>query len=263
MHMPDGLSILIRNRLVLYAMVVQSMRDRIAGSIFGFFFLVLYPLIFLAVYSTVFIYILKVRLPDMSSSMYTIVIFCGLVPFLAFSEAFSVGTSSTVGNAGLVKNIMFPYQLLPAKDAITSYCAMASGFMMLLVASIVSSGFSLSQLLLPVVFLLQVLFTIGLVWITSTINVFFRDLQKMMPVLILFLMMLSPISYTREMMPGALSNFLLFNPISWFIFVYRDILLFGTFPWVDLGIITAFTTFTFLAGYGLTKRLRPMVFDFV
>ena len=261
--MPDGLSILIKHRVVLFAMVVQAIRDRIAGSIFGFFFLVLYPLIFLAVYSTVFIYILRVRMPDMTSGMYTIVIFCGLVPFLAFSEAFSIGTTSTVGNAGLVKNIMFPYQLLPAKDAITSYCAMASGFLMLLAAEIWNNGCFMSQLLLPFVFLLQILFTIGLVWITSTINVFFRDLQKMMPVLILFLMMISPISYTREMMPSGLGQFLLFNPMSWFIFVYRDILLFGHIPLKDIVIIIAFTSLTFWAGYGLTRRLRPMVFDFV
>ena len=261
--MLDGISILLRYRLVLFAMVVQAMRDRIAGSILGVFFLVLYPLIFLAVYSTVFIYILRVRLPDMSSGMYTIVIFCGLVPFLAFSEAFSVGTTSTVGNAGLVKNIIFPYQLLPAKDAITSYCSMASGFLMLLAAAIWTSGLSLSQLLLPLVFLLQVLFTIGVVWITSTINVFFRDLQKMMPVIILFLMMISPISYTREMMPPELDQYLLFNPMSWFIFVYRDIMLFGIIPWKDLAVIVAFTLVTFWAGFGLTKRLRPMVFDFV
>jgi lipopolysaccharide transport system permease protein len=85
----------------------------------------------------------------------------------------------------------------------------------------------------------------------------------MMPVIILFLMMISPISYTREMMPPELDQYLLFNPMSWFIFVYRDIMLFGIFPWKDLAVIVAFTLVTFWAGFGLTKRLRPMVFDFV
>src|SRR5689334_8807862 len=151
--MPDSLGILFRHRVILYAMVVQSLRDRVAGSIFGFLFVVLYPLIFLLVYSTVFIFVLRVRIPDMTSGMYTIVIFCGLVPFLAFSEAFSVGTASTVGNASLVRNIIFPYQLLPAKDTITSYCAMGSGFVMLLGAAIWTYGFSMTQLLLPVVLL--------------------------------------------------------------------------------------------------------------
>lgn len=258
-----SVSVLFHHRVVLYAMVIQSLRERVAGSAFGFLFLAIYPLIFLAVYSTVFIYILQVRMPDMSAGMYSIVIFCGLVPFLAFAEAFSAGTASTVSNAGLVRNIIFPYELLPAKDVITSYLGMGTGFLMLLASAIWTTGLSLTQLLLPVIFLAQILFTIGLVWITSTINVFFRDLQKIMPIIILFLMMISPIAYTKSMLSPQLAYVLSFNPISSFIYAYRDILLYNLMPWRELGLITFMTAAIVFLGFGLMRRLRPLVFDFV
>lgn len=261
--MSDGISLFYRHREILFAMVVQSIRDRIAGSVFGILFLVIYPLIFLGVYSTVFIHILQVRVPGMSAGAYTIVIFCGLVPFLAFAEAFSLGTSSVVSNANLVRNILFPYQLLPAKDVIASYASMLSGFAMLVAASIWEAGFSPFQLLLPIVLIFQILFTIGLVWITSVINVFLRDFQKIMPIITLFLLMVSPIAYTKEMLSPELAVVLSFNPVSFFIYAYRDILLNGLVPWTELGLIGLSTMVSLGLGYFITRRLRPLVFDFV
>lgn len=260
---PESILVLYRYRGVLHAMVMQALRDRVAGSVFGFLFIAIYPLIFLAVYSAVFIYILQVRVPEMSAGMYSIVIFCGLVPFLAFAEAFSAGTASVAGNAGLVRNIMFPYQLLPAKDVLTSYLGMAAGFVMVLVASIWNSGFYPTQLLLPLIFAMQIMFTIGVVWFTSTVNVFFRDIQKIMPIIILFLMMISPIAYTREMLPPQLAPILSLNPLSAFIYTYRDILLFHKLPLEDLSTILIMTPIVYVLGYTLTKRLRPLVFDYV
>jgi lipopolysaccharide transport system permease protein len=260
---PESVFVLYRYRGVLRAMVTQALRDRVAGSVFGFLFIAIYPLIFLAVYSAVFIFILQVRVPDMSAGMYSIVIFCGLVPFLAFAEAFSSGTSSVTSNAGLVRNIMFPYQLLPAKDVLTSYLAMAAGFIMVLVAAIWSSGPHPTQLLLPVIFSSQVIFTIGLVWITSTVSVFFRDIQKLMPIITLFLMMISPIAYTREMLPPQLAPILSANPLSAFIYAYRDVLLFHKIPGNEIIIIMIITPAIYILGYTLTKRLRPLVFDYV
>lgn len=260
---PESLFILYRYRGILEAMVVQSLRDRVAGSVFGFLFIAIYPLIFLGVYSAVFIFILQVRIPNMSAGTYSIVIFCGLVPFLAFAEAFSTGTASVAGNAGLVRNIMFPYQLLPAKDVLTSYCGIAAGFGMVLIAAIWNSGFHPAQLLMPVIFLLQIMFTIGVVWITSTINVFFRDIQKIMPIITLFLMMISPIAYTKEMLPPQLGPILALNPLSAFIYTYRDLLLFHRVPLTDLISIVILTPLIYALGYSLTKRLRPLVFDYV
>ncbi len=219
------LVMIFRYRVILFAMIGRSLRERTSGSAFGFVFLLLYPLLFLGVYTVVFIAILKIRIPEFSPELYSTTIFCGLVPFLAFSEAFSIGTASAVTNAALIRNIIFPYELLPLKDVAASYLAMSVGMLLIWAAAILTSGFAATQLMLPFVYLIQMAFTAGLVWITATINVFFRDLSKMMPIILLFLMMLSPIGYTEAMVPGGLSHWLSLNPLAAFIFTYRHILL--------------------------------------
>ena len=76
----------------------------------------------------------------------------------------------------------------------------------------------------------QVLFSIGLLWILSSLNVYFRDLQNMVSVAILFLMMTSPIAYTADMVPAALQPFLKLNPLYYLITCYQDCLMIGQFP---------------------------------
>lgn len=253
----------IRHRDIIVALVRQTLRERVAGSAFGAVFLAIYPLIFLSVYSFVFIEVLKVRAADLSPETYTLAIFCGLVPFLAFAEALSAGTGSIVSNAMLVRNLMFPYEILPMKDVLASHTAIGFGYFMVVCAAIWDRGFHLSQLVYPFVIMLQILFTVGLVWMFSTANVFFRDIQKLLPILMLFLMMVSPIAYMRDMVPSGLSAVAEFNPLGRFIFVYRDILLNGVVPVQDLVILSVVSLLVFGIGYAVIRRLRPLVFDFV
>lgn len=263
MRVPRCLLLPFEYRVVLWAMVVQSLRDRLAGSVFGVLFLAVYPLIFLGVYSLVFIHVLKVRVPNLDPESYAVAIFCGLVPFLAFAEAFAAGTGSTVSNASLVRNVVFPYELAPLKDVLTSHIALSVGMAMILLAAIWRGGPAPSQLLLPVLYALQVVFTVGLVWITSTVNVFFRDMSKIVPIVVLFLMMISPIGYTKDMVSPDLQTWLSLNPLAWFIFAYRDLLLDGRVPWASLAGIGGASAVVYLFGYFVMSRLRPLVYDYV
>lgn len=258
---PFGL--LITQRRVLAALVRQSLRDRVAGSAFGFFFLGLYPLLFLGVYTFVFVHVLQVRVPNLSQQTYTLAIFCGLVPFLAFAEALTVGAGSIVSNATLVRNLMFPYEIVPVRDVLASYLAMGPGFVMVIAGAVWSQGAHLSQLVLPLVIVLQVMFSVGLVWLLSTLNVFMRDIQKLLPIVVLMLMMISPIAYTREMLPPGLATLALFNPIAGFIFLYRDSLLEGSVHLGTLLVMGAVSLAVFSIGFYVIRRLRPLVFDFV
>lgn len=255
--------LLVSQRQVTAALVRQSLRDRVAASAFGFFFLAVYPLLFLGVYSFVFVHVLQVRVPDLSPEGYTLAIFCGLVPFLAFAEALTVGSGSIVGNATLVRNLMFPYEILPVRDVVASYVAMAPGFVMVLVAAVWDRGFHLSQLLVPLVVILQIMFSIGLAWLLATLNVFMRDIQKLLPIVVLMLMMISPIAYTRDMLPAGLATLALFNPLAGFIFLYRDMLFEGTVPLLTLLVMSVVSLAVFFLGFYVIRRLRPLVFDFV
>lgn len=259
----QALSFPYLNRIVLAAMLRQGIRERTAGSALGFAFIVAYPLLFLLIYYFVFVFILQVRVQALSAQTYTIAIFCGLVPFLAFADALSAGTASIVGNASLLRSAAFPYQLLPLKEVLVAHYAMGFGMLGLIVAAILDRGASLTMLLAAPVYLLQIVMIAGIVWVFAIGNVFFRDLSKMLSIAILFVMMISPIGFTEEMVPAGLRPWLALNPVSHFIFLYRDLLLDHVVNWGRIALATAFSLAVYLLGFFVVTRLRPLVADYV
>lgn len=239
------------------------MRARFKGNVLGAAWLLLYPLVFLSMYSTVFINILGVRVPGLGTVDYVLVIFCGLVPFLAFSEAFGVGTPSIVANRGLLRNTLFPIELVVARDVIVGHFSMGLGMVLVWLMAAYFGHWHWSHLAVPVIYLLQTLMAIGLVWVTSTICVFFRDLQQATPIIVLFLMLVSPIGYTDAMVPTELKSILQFNPLAWLMHLYRASLLDGQLPLNDFLLFGAFSWIMLVFGYALVTRLKPLFNDYV
>lgn len=245
------------------ATIPQTVRGRFTGNVLGATWLILYPLLFLSLYSLVFIFILKVRLPGLGQIDYVLTIFCGLVPFLAFSEAFGVGTSSIMANRGLLRNTLFPVELIVARDVITGHVTMGLGMLLVWLAVLYNGHIYWSHLAVPFIYALQILMTLGIVWITATLTVFFRDLQHATPILILFLMLVSPIGYTEVMVPESMKAILLFNPLAWLMQLYRTCLLSGSVPIFELALYTLFSVLIFLLGYKLISVLKSLVADYV
>jgi lipopolysaccharide transport system permease protein len=104
---------------------------------------------------------------------------------------------------------------------------------------------------------------IGVVWITSTLTVFFRDLQQAIPIAILFLMLVSPIAYTHDMIPEHMRGLLSFNPLARLMHLYRSCLFEGYLPVTDFLIVAAVTVFLFYGGYRVIIRLKPILTDYV
>jgi lipopolysaccharide transport system permease protein len=106
------------------------------------------------------------------------------------------------------------------------------------------------------------MFTIGVVWFISSLNVFIRDLQQVMNVIILFLMLVSPIAYTPEMVPEGMRPLLRINPLFYIITGVQDSIIIGRLTRVDL-LITYFLIafFTFIFGYHFFIRLKRVFAD--
>jgi len=259
----DALASLWKHRRILHSTVVQGLRKRTSANVLGALWLLLYPLLFLAMYSLVFVQILQVRIPGLGTADYILVVFCGLVPFLAFAEAFGVGTASIVANRDLLLNTLLPIEVVVARDVLIGHATMALGMLMLWGAVIYYHGLLWTHLLLPLVYLLQVMMVLGLVWITSTLTVFLRDLQQSVPILVLMLMMVSPIGYTADMVPQGLQPMLLFNPLAWLMELYRACLMQGVVPWLQLGLFACFASALFCLGGTLILRLKMLFIDHV
>jgi lipopolysaccharide transport system permease protein len=256
-----ALASLLTHRRILYATVLQGLKKRTSGNALGALWLLLYPLLFLSMYSLVFVQILQVRIPGLGTSDYILVVFSGLVPFLAFAEAFGTGTTSVVANRDLLMNTLFPIELVVAREVLIGHTTMGMGMLLLWGAVLHFHGAHWTHLLVPVIYLLQIMMVLGLVWITATLTVFFRDLQQAIPILVLFLMMVSPIGYTADMVPEGLKALLLFNPLAWLMELYRACLMRGEVPLEQLGLFALFACVLFTLGGALILRLKPLFAD--
>ncbi|RME61254.1 ABC transporter, partial [Candidatus Parcubacteria bacterium] len=166
----EALRIIFKNRRLLFSAVLHDLRAKFSGNVFGLVWLILYPLLFLLMYSVVFAHILKVRMPGLGTTDYVLIIFCGLVPFLAFAESFGVGTLSLVSNRNLIRNTLFPVELVVAKDVLVGHASMGVGMALVWVACLYFGHVYLTQFFVLVVFVLQIVFSLGVMWITSTLT---------------------------------------------------------------------------------------------
>ena len=136
--------------------------------------------------------------------------------------------------------------------------------MLLVWAAVLYHGYLYwTHLIIPIIYFAQIMMALGIVWVTSTLTVFFRDLKQATPIFILFLMLVSPIGYTDAMVPENMKAILMVNPLAWLMKLYRTCLLEGTLPVADFVIFVAFSVAVFSLGYRLISRLKPIFSDYV
>lgn len=258
----EPFNVLWKHRRMLFQTATNDLRARHAGSLLGLGWLFVYPLIFLGTYSIVYVYIFRIRFQMYSSNEYVAMIFCGLIPYLGFSEALSAGTGSIISNANLIKNTLFPIELVPVKTVLTAQATQMAGLVLLVMVLGFLGRLSPWIFCLPLIWCLQTLFTIGVVWLFASTTVFVRDLQTAVAILILILMMLSPIAYTVDMIPERFRGFMALNPLYYIIVCYQDLLFLGKFPrpevfWPFLLI----SMVSFLGGFWYMSRLKKAFAD--
>lgn len=258
----EPISLFWKHRNLLYQTTRNEIYARYAGSVLGLTWLIIYPLFFLGVYALIYLFVFKIRFGLFNSNEYVVVIFCGLIPFIGFAEALGLGVSSVTSNANLIKNTFFPIELIPVKAVLTSQCTQIVGTILLLIAVVVLGKITLWALLLPIILLLQFLFTIGIIWILSSLNVYFRDLQNIISVIILMLMMISPIAYTADMVPANLRPILGFNPLYYIIIAHQDCLMLGRFPSGSIfWVLLIMSVLSFSGGYWFFTRMKKAFID--
>lgn len=255
-------SLFWKHKHILWQTTKSDIESRFAGSFLGLGWLVLFPILLLGAYAFVYIYVFKIRFGLLNSNEYVALIFCGLVPFIGFSEALGIGIASVNANANLIKNTLFPIDLIPAKAVLVSQCTQVAGMIMLIVALALMHKITFWALMIIPIWILQIMFTVGLIWILSSLNVYFRDLQNVTAVLVLVLMMVSPIAYTADMVPVELRPFLSLNPLYYIITCYQDAFMIGQFPRSNSFYVLVLLGFGFFSfGYWFFTKLKQVFAD--
>jgi lipopolysaccharide transport system permease protein len=256
--------LVIKHWQLLSRVTLNELISKYAGSILGIGWAAFTPLILLVIYSVVYVFIFRVRVPGMSVIDYVLFIFCGLIPFMSISESISSGVSSLISNKSALNSTVFPIELAPAKAVLLSQVSMVIGIPVILLASVFVGLLSWPVLLLPIIWFMQILFLMGLNWILSILNVVFRDLQNIVYLFITVLFIASPIAYTTDMVPPGLIAIVGLNPISYFVMAYQDVIALGKMPGITtICMLLAISIGTFVLGNWFFMRTKGRFIDHV
>jgi lipopolysaccharide transport system permease protein len=253
----EAVHILIDNRAALFATTVVEVRKKHASSILGRLWVVLYPLLLLSAYVFTFAFVLGARLPGMGRVDYLLFVFCGLVPYLGLSEAINSSCLSIRQNMQLVRNILFPVELLPVRAVLVGLTSQIVATCLLVALSAADLRLSPRVFFLPLVLIGQILFLWGVAWILSLISVVLPDVAYFVNLGLTFLIFISPIGFRADMVPESVRFVLILNPLTYLIDAYRKCLFesgpwTAAIPWPPL----VMGVFFFIAGAAFFERLR-------
>jgi ABC-type polysaccharide/polyol phosphate export permease len=210
-----------------------------------------HPLVLLASYSFVFALVLKVKpARDAGTSNYAIFLFAGLLPWMLFSETVQRSASSMVDYANLITKSIFPAELIPLAIFLSNVLNHLLGLSILLLAVVwTTQKVSPFLVLLPLYILLLGMFTLGVSWLVSSLNVFLRDTAQVLAILLTFWFWFTPIFFTAQQLPPNLRFLAMWNPLASIVGAYRGCILQGRWPSaLELVQLTVISLAMFVAG---------------
>jgi lipopolysaccharide transport system permease protein len=261
----DMLSV-YRHRALIANFVRRDLSARYKGSVMGTLWSVVQPLVMLGLYTYVFSAIMKVKVgPAEGTNVFAIYLFCGMLPWNAFQEGVSRSATVILDHANLIKRTVFPSEILPVYVVASGLINQLIG-LGVLVGAVLLTAKAISPLLLflPVIFLLQATFTLGLAWIVAAINVFLRDVGQSLGMVLTLWLFVTPVFYPPSLVPQSLKWILFMNPMMWVVEAYRSIILRGAMPsWVSLLAMTLCSLTVFVVGRLLFRRMQGAFADVI
>jgi lipopolysaccharide transport system permease protein len=244
----------------------REIRSRLINSSSGWLWLVVTPLLLLAVYGFVFGVIFNARVPEGLEMPFVAWLAVALWPWLAFAESLLKGSNAILQHAALISKVSLPRELLVVSSQSAVFLLHLIGYAVVLVA-IQLLGSELSWIGLPYALLVLVtlyLFALGLGLMLSALQVYVRDLEQVLPTLIMFWFFMTPILYAPEILPAGMARWLKLNPMSWWMEEIRA----GLFhaKWLPDGVflvLLAGALLTFAVGYLVFRRLSRNFEDFL
>ena len=228
------------------------------GSIGGFLWLFLTPIVHIIIYAFVFSYVFQLRaVTEYGEAQFIVFMMIGYLPWFAFAESLSKSTGMLLEKAPLITKVMFPVQILPQVGTVVVYQTHGIGFGLLLIYLAITGYLSPLWLLIPVIFFFQFLFTMGLVAILSALCVFLRDLRQLVGLMVTLWFFLTPIIYPITMIQDeAVRNLFLLNPMHSFVNLYREIILLQNVPIENLQIVVPVSLLSYGLGGWLFMRIK-------
>lgn len=236
----------IKFQPLLGELIARDIKIKYRRSVLGVLWTLLNPLCMMIVLSVVFSNIFKFDIEN-----FPLYILSGQLIFNFFSDATTSSMSSIVSSASLIKKVYVPKYLFVLSHIFSSFInLMASFTALLLVMMATRTELHWTTLLAPVPLFLLVLFSLGVGLVLAAVTVKFRDIMHLYSVFITALMYLTPVIYPMAMLPEWLTGFVMLNPITNIVLMFRNVMLYNTFfGWRSLFVAVVETGIMLMIGF--------------
>ncbi len=255
-----------RRWLIKY-LAQRQMARNYQGSYLGLLWAFLSPLMMVAMFTLIFSKVLDIRFREVtgdSTLNFGLYLYCGLLPFLAYSQALTQGVNVIRRNSDLVKGVVFPLEILPLTTVITALIQNTLfGFGALsLVLLVLEQRLHLTVLLLPLVIVPQLLFTLGLAYLMAVAGTFVPDVRETLRTVVRATFWITPILWPSGRVPESLGFLVDYNPLAFLVAAYRNLILEGDLPGGMAAIyFTLFSLALFAVGFVVFDRVKHRFAD--
>lgn len=240
-------------RELLKSNVKKEIRGKYKGSFLGILWSFINPLLQVLVYAIVFPYIMRVKTEN-----YLQFLIVGVIPWTFFTTVLNQGMITVRMNAGIIKKVYFPREILPISVALSGLVNFFISCIIILVFCVGGGlGISWHLALLPLAAILQFIFSLGLILALSAINIYIKDTEYLVTFALNMLFYATPILYPVTLLPEGLRWLMNLNPMAGIINMYRDI--FINHQLTDIGTIiyvSVISLVTFLIGLLIFRKLE-------
>ena len=242
-----------------YELTKREIGERFAGQAIGALWAIMHPLMLMAVYVFVFSYIFRARFGETAElpRNYVVFLLSGLICWLAFQEALAKAPTVILASRNLVKQIVFPIEVLPIKSVLATLPGIVIGVSFTAIYSLVYAGVPSTILLVPPLVAAQLMAMAGMTYFLSAIGVYLRDLKDFVVALLAIGIFIHPIIFVPTAIPPWFEYFFYLSPISYFVWAYQDAIFYGRIahPWAWV-VIFAGSPLLWYAGYRTFRALR-------
>jgi ABC-2 type transport system permease protein len=258
----DSLATFYHKRWLLSYFIRRQITRSYKRSYLGLAWAILGPLIWVFFLTLIFSKMLGFKFRDVEGDPtlnFGLFLYCGLLPFMVYADALSKGLSVIRSNAGLVQKVVFPLEMLPFTNAITSLVDKLFGVgALVIVVFVVQHRLHWQIVLLPGIMVLQFLFVLGLTYIMAVIGTYLPDIGEILRPIVRGTFFVTPILYPPERLPENVRFIVDYNPLAYLVGAYRSMILEGALP----GGLATLYFFLFslplcIVGFALFVRFKP------
>lgn len=222
------ISVLFRQRELLWDLVKRDFIGRYKGSMLGVLWSFFNPLLMLAIYTFVFSVAFKAKwgAGEESKITFAIVLFSGMIVHGLFAECLNRAPGLIVSQPNFVKKVIFPLDILPWVAFISAFLHFSVSFVILLGFCLLAGvTIQISTIMIPFALAPLLLIIIGISLIFASLGVYLRDLTQIMGMVTTVALFMAPIFYPVEALPQAYGRLLIWNPITLPVIQLRNLML--------------------------------------